>query len=24
MNVELSDEEIDHVIRTVRSFYGLG
>ena len=23
MNVELSDEEIDHVIRTVRSFYGL-
>lgn len=24
MNVELSDEEIDHVIRTVRDFYGLG
>ena len=23
MNVELSDEEIDYVIRTVRSFYGL-
>jgi len=23
MNVELSDEEIDHVIRIVRSFYGL-
>ena len=23
MNVELSDEEIDHVIHTVRSLYGL-
>lgn len=23
MNVEISDEEIEHVIRTVRSFYGL-